>query len=49
MFAYETLTAVKLAAFVAWCERSGGPHVVPAVVWRKLADAQQEYKSESKQ
>ena len=47
--AYETLTAMKLAAFVAWCERSGGSHVVSPVVWRKLADAQQTYKSESKQ
>ena len=47
--AYETLVAMKLAAFVAWCERSGGSHVVSPVVWRKLADAQRAYKSESKQ
>ena len=47
--AYQTLIAIKLAAFVAWCDRSGGPHVVSPVVWRKLTDAQQAYKSESKQ
>ena len=47
--AYETLTAMKLAAFAAWCERSGGSHVVSPVVWGKLADAQQTYKYESKQ
>ena len=41
--AYQTLIAMKLAAFVAWCE------IVSPVVWRKLADAQQAYKSESKQ
>ena len=47
--AYQTLIAMKLAAFVAWCERSGGSQVVSPIVWRKLADAQQAYKSESKQ
>ena len=47
--AYEILTAMKLAAFVTWCETSGEPHVVSPGVWRKLVDAQQEYKSESKQ
>ena len=41
--AYQTLIAMKLAAFVAWCEISGGSHVVSPVVWRKLADAQQAY------
>ena len=35
---YKTLTAMKLAAFVAWCERSRGSHVMSPVVWRKLAD-----------
>ena len=43
--AYETFTAMKLAAFVAWCERSGGSHVVSPVVWRQL-DAQQANKFE---
>ena len=31
--AYETLTAMKLSAFVAWCERSGESKVVSPVLW----------------
>ena len=33
--AYETLTAMTLAAFVTWCERSGVSHVVSLVVGRE--------------
>ena len=45
--AYEAMNALKLSAFVAWCHKSEGAHVVSPMVWERLADAQQAYKSES--
>ena len=46
--AYEALNALKLSAFVAWCDKSEGANVVSPMVWERLADAQQAYKSESR-